>query len=345
MTLLPPELGSAFERLLPGVNVMEAHPLAGGVSSDIWRVTTSAGDYCAKRALPRLKVAGDWQAPIERNRYEADYLSVVGTLVPGTVPTLIGRDVESGVLIMEYLDPRQFRLWKADLLAGRLDPALVVTVAEAVGRIHAATSTMSDDLRRRFATDHLFHRLRLDPYWLEIGRRHPSISPGIARLVERAVAAKKALVHGDVSPKNILIGPQGPILLDAECAWFGDPAFDPAFCLNHLFLKSYVHPDQVDAFAAAIRRFWDAYRGYVGWEDPAALEDRLCAMIPALLLARLDGKSPVEYLARDLVAPLVRDFCIPRILDPPERLADLVGDWVAYLKNLISVGRHCGVQL
>ena len=51
-------------------------PLTGGVSSDIWRIDTARGPVCAKRALAKLRVAADWQAPIERNRYEARWMQV-----------------------------------------------------------------------------------------------------------------------------------------------------------------------------------------------------------------------------------------------------------------------------
>ena len=47
---------------------------AGGVSSDIYRVDAGGQTLCVKRALPKLKVAADWRAPVERNAYEAAWL-------------------------------------------------------------------------------------------------------------------------------------------------------------------------------------------------------------------------------------------------------------------------------
>ncbi len=38
--------------------------LAGGVSSDIWKVETPGRIFCVKRARARLKVAADWKAPV-----------------------------------------------------------------------------------------------------------------------------------------------------------------------------------------------------------------------------------------------------------------------------------------
>src|SRR5207237_5493779 len=40
--------------------------LPGGVSSDVWRVETDGQAFCVKRALPRLRVAKLWEAPVER---------------------------------------------------------------------------------------------------------------------------------------------------------------------------------------------------------------------------------------------------------------------------------------
>src|SRR5690606_8824266 len=80
-------------------------PLTGGVSSDIWRVDLRSGPVCIKRALSRLKVAADWRAPVERNRYEAAWLRLAAEAVPGAVPALAGQDAETGSLVMAFLDP------------------------------------------------------------------------------------------------------------------------------------------------------------------------------------------------------------------------------------------------
>ena len=93
-----------------------------------------------------------------------------------------------------------------------------------------------------------------------------------------------------------MLGPEGPILLDSECAWWGDPAFDLAFCLNHLLIKSRVVAGAGEVLAATFDVMLLAYRPFINWEDPLALEGRVATLLPMLALARLDGKSPVEYL-------------------------------------------------
>ena len=269
-------------------------PLSGGVSSDIWRVETSQGMFCIKRALAKLKVAADWQVDTGRNAYEWAYMRVVGETAPGAVPQPIAHDPGRGLFAMAWLDPAQYRLWKSDLLAGRVDVAFSGKVGDLLGRIHAATARDAS-IPQRFATDVNFHALRLDPYFLETGRQHGDLAERFHALAGQTAGTRHVLVHGDVSPKNILIGPEGPVLLDAEVAWFGDPAFDLAFCLNHLVIKARVI-DAADALAASFGTLASAYLSHVDWETPQALEARAARLLPALALARVDGKSPVEYL-------------------------------------------------
>ena len=63
------ELTDALRRmgLVAAQDAPKFAPLTGGVSSDIWRVDLAGGPICIKRALPKLKVAADWQAPVSRN--------------------------------------------------------------------------------------------------------------------------------------------------------------------------------------------------------------------------------------------------------------------------------------
>lgn len=270
-------------------------PLTGGVASDIWRVDTSIGSVCVKRALAKLKVAADWQADTGRNAHEWAYMQVVDGIAPGAVPRPLAHDPARGLFAMAWLDPAQHRLWKDELLAGRADPEIAARLGDLIGRIHAATAR-DPSLPSRFATDTNFHALRIDPYLLETARKHPDLADRLHAIAERTAATRRVLVHGDVSPKNILDGPTGPVLLDAEVAWFGDPAFDLAFCLNHLAIKTRIltpaRASLIDAFGA----YAAAYLAHVTWESQATVEARAASLLCALALARIDGKSPVEYL-------------------------------------------------
>lgn len=303
---------------------VQAVPLTGGVSSGIYRVDLRSGRYCVKQALPKLKVAKDWKVPVERVFAEIGYLRTVAPIVPGHVPRVLGEDPASKSFVMEFLGP-EYRNWKAELLAGQVDVETARAVGDVVGRIHAATA---DDaaLAERFANDADFHALRLEPYLVETAREHPALADRLLALVERTASTRRVLVHGDVSPKNILRGPHGPVLLDAECAWYGDPAFDLAFCLNHFLLKIAHRPAQATALVDGLRGFLRAYWPHVRWEPPAALEARVATLLPGLALARIDGKSPVEYLG-EAQRSAVRRAAIALLQEPPSSLATLADRW------------------
>lgn len=301
-----------------------ATPLAGGVSSGIYRVDLRSGSYCLKQALPRLKVAKEWNVPVERVFAEIDWLKTAGGIVPGHVPRVLGQDDATKSFVMEFLGP-QFRNWKSDLLGGRIDESLARSVGDVLGRIHAATAG-DPVLAARFATDANFHAIRLEPYLVETARVHPALADGLLATVARTAANRKVLVHGDVSPKNIMAGPAGPVLLDAECAWFGDPAFDLAFCLNHFLLKSVHAPAHLDALLACFAAFKASYFARAAWEPHGALEARVASLLPGLTLARIDGKSPVEYLGEPQ-RDLVRTLATKLLRDAPVSLDVIAAFW------------------
>jgi aminoglycoside phosphotransferase (APT) family kinase protein len=308
--------------------------LTGGVSSDIWRVDLVRGPVCVKRALAKLRVAADWRAPIERNAYEAAWMRRAAAIVPAAVPTLLGQDGEAGVLVMAYLPQDRYRAWKADLLAGRAEPEIAAAVGAALAKIHAGTAH-EPAVAAAFPTDRIFHDIRLEPYLEATARAHPDRAEALHRLVEVTAATKVALVHGDISPKNILVGPEGPVFLDAECAWYGDPAFDVAFCLNHLLLKCLATPAATAGFLGCFDALAEAYLGGVAWEPAAALEARAAHLLPGLLLGRVDGKSPVEYLTDEADKESVRQAARRLLASPVERLGAV---WAAWRQQLAKGG-------
>jgi aminoglycoside phosphotransferase (APT) family kinase protein len=305
--------------------VPAAEPLTGGVSSDIWKVALAGRTICVKRALPRLRVAQVWEAPVGRNRYERLWMGAAAALVPGIAPRVLAWD-EAGFFAMEYLDPTGHPLWKAQLAAGRTDAAFAAQVGRALARIHSGTANRGD-IAEQFRTDAGFHAIRLEPYLVATGRAHPALAARLEGLVATTAGTRLALVHGDVSPKNILTGPAGPVILDAECAWYGDPAFDISFCLNHLLLKCLWAPAATKGFLACFNAFSDTYLAGVDWEPREAIEARAAALLPGLLLARVDGKSPAEYLTTDSQKDTVRRAATALLLHPVQRLATVRDAW------------------
>ena len=303
-------------------------PLAGGVSSDIYRAELPSRVICVKRALPKLKVAADWHAPVERSRYEVEWMRVAGAVVPAAVPAILGADAETGAFAMEYLAPETHPTWKSQLLAGLVDPVVAAAVGDVLGRIHAATAGRAD-LAARFPTDDIFHAIRLEPYLLATARAHRDLAPRLRALFDTTRTTKHALVHGDFSPKNLLVGPRGPVILDAECAWYGDPAFDAAFVLNHLLLKGARRSAWRARYTAAFDALVSAYFEHVRWEPPTAVAARTAALLPALMLARIDGKSPVEYLTDPATKDEVRAFARALIAAPEADPRAIAARWVA----------------
>jgi aminoglycoside phosphotransferase (APT) family kinase protein len=305
---------------------LTGEPLTGGVSSDIWRIDTEAGPVCAKRALAKLRVAADWHAPIERNRYEARWMNVANAAQPGCTPRVLGQHPRLGVLVMTWLAPDRHRLWKERLREGDADSAFAQAVGRTLARIHTHAAARPE-LAAQFDTDAIFFDIRLEPYLLATARRHPDLAIPLERLVETTRATKRTLVHGDVSPKNILVGPAGPVLLDAECAWWGDPAFDLAFCLNHLLLKCLWKQCATAPFLASFDALAETYLQGVEWEPRGDLERRAAALLPGLLLARIDGKSPVEYITDEKDRDRVRGLAGPLLLAPVHRLQAVAAAW------------------
>jgi len=301
-------------------------PLTGGVSSDIWRVDVGERTFCIKCALPRLKVAQPWHAPVERNAYEWAWINFAAARCPDNVPVPLAHDADEGIFAMSYLDDARYPNWKRLLLGGVADASVARQVGAIVARLHAA-SARDATIAAAFATDAIFHAIRLEPYLVATAAHHPVLGRALRALVERTAATRLALVHGDVSPKNILLGPRGPVILDAECAWFGDPAFDAAFCLNHLLLKCVARRRFTDDYLRCYAAFSDAYLGGVTWETRDAIEARVASLLPALALARIDGKSPVEYLTDDADRQRVRDTTAPMIESAPQRLDAIAAEW------------------
>jgi aminoglycoside phosphotransferase (APT) family kinase protein len=214
------------------------------------------------------------------------------------------------------------------LQEGVADVATATAVGDALGRIHAATAERPD-LADRFPTDDIFYAIRLEPYLVATGRAHADLARRFAALVEITRRTKRVLVHGDFSPKNLLIGEAGPVILDAECAWYGDPAFDLAFVLNHLLLKGAWRPAWRAQYADAFAALSTAYFAHAGWEARASLEARTAVLLPGLMLARIDGKSPVEYLTEPVQRDEVRAFARGLLTQPVDDLGEIARAWCA----------------
>lgn len=301
---------------------VRAIPLTGGVASDIAMVETGNLRLCVKLALPKLKVAADWHAPVHRNAAEYTWLEEAARIVPESAVKLFGRSEQLHGFAMEFLEGDDVYLWKDVLLKGDAPAGEAASVGDMLGRIHHASS-LAEFSTAAFQNRDDFWAIRIEPYLTYTAQKHPDLSGILTDLANMLYEGNAVLVHGDVSPKNILMRAGRPIILDAECATMGDASFDPSFCLNHIILKALHVPECFSAYIAEIDAFWSAYAAHITWEDKLALEDRICRLVPALMLARVDGKSPVEYLSPS-EQDAVRELAIELIAKPSTTLKELV---------------------
>ncbi len=298
-------------------------PLTGGVSSDIARVDLPARRIVVKFALDKLKVKEDWFAPVDRNLSEYEWIRAAARVDAGAVPSPIARSPALNGFAMDFLEGEGVYLWKAALLDGRVEPEVARAVGDVLGRFHAAGAR--EEFDPGFFDNHDdFHALRLEPYLLFTAGKYPALKDRLHGLAEALYAADTTLIHGDVSPKNIMVQNGQPVFVDAETATMGDPVFDVAFCMNHLVMKAVHFGARAPEYLGLARAFWAAYAARVDWEPAAAVETRLMALLPALMLARVDGKSPLEYFTAE-GNDFVRGLTPPLILRPQPGLEAFLG--------------------
>ncbi len=267
-------------------------PLPGGVASDIRVVHTPDGEVVVKTALPKLKVAADWFSDPARSATEVAALEAMAALIgPDAVPRVLWSDPSRHCFAMARVDAR-LRNWKQELLAGRVDLGTAARVGELLGQLHGRSATRPD-LAARFADDIYFIELRVEPFLRRIAERNPDLAHAIDDVATGMGRRRTALVHGDYSPKNILADGRDVVVLDCEVAHWGDPRFDLGFVLAHLALKALRRQADAGRLAEAAERLLDAYRR----EGMPVLDGELVRLVGCLVLARLEGDSPVDYLA------------------------------------------------
>ena len=292
--------------------------LPGGVSNDVLAVRAPGLDAVVKRALGQLRVAETWLADPGRIDTEGRALQLAGRLVPGASPRVL--DLADGYLVIERA-PDPWLPWKTELLAGTVRIPVAERLGHLLGTWQRATSSDAD-VAADFGDQTAFTQLRVDPFHRTIAARHPDLAGPVNRTVDLMAATRTCLVHGDYTPKNVLADPDGPgvWVIDWEVAHYGDPTFDPAWTVGHLLLKSVHQPDTAAACRAAGAAFLAALTEALDGAHPVDAE-QLIRQTGCLLVARVDGLSPVEYLSasgRRRVRNLGRSI----LTDPPATVLD-----------------------
>jgi len=289
------------EGVVPADAVARVDTLEGGVSNRVLRVDWGDDAVVVKQPFPNLDVDDDWPADVERVHNEAAAARVFGDVaaefdIEGVaVPDVLFEDDEHVIAIEAA--PRTAWTWKTDLLDGTVSESAAATI----GTFLAATHEFAVDdssLEETFESYGPFEQLRLEPYHETVAKRHPDVAAQIRAEIRRLRESRSTLVHGDYSPKNVLVDRTGAKttlwFLDFEVAHWGDRVFDIAFMLNHLFIKAVFRPELRDKYVSAAESVWTNYQETATVEG--SFESDVVSEIGVLMLARVDGKSPVEYV-------------------------------------------------
>jgi len=278
------------QKLLDASEQVTVEQLTGGVSNTVLAIKTKDSDLVLKQALPVLKVAQHWEADPRRAIVEANAIGLYHSITPSHVPRLAFLDAEAFVLIMQRV-PRDSSVWKTNLLSGKFQFNVAEVLGHTLAQWHLYGESNFSQLQH-FREDELFEQLRVDPFYRFVAIKNPKIQSDIQLLIDELEQQRITLVHGDFSPKNIMASNSGPVyILDYEVTHLGNPVFDLAFLLGHLVCKFFRAPkDQEKDIAEMASSFITSYK------SKRDLPLSLAHHTALIALARVEGKSPVDYL-------------------------------------------------
>ena len=300
--------------------------LPSSLATRACRIDLGWGTIFLKRALAPETPPEGFIA--ERVGAEAAWFRVACGVVPGVAPTVLGALPAAGVVALEYLPPEEFHSWQGRLAAGKIEAWVAAELGHLVGRLHAASAN-SVSVTERFASREPFRALALDPLLARAAAAAPDCASRIAAIGERLGAVRCALVHGALAPDNVLVGPRGPVLVDADCAHSGDPVFDVASVLAALALRMVAHCQSRVALVNAFDAFHRSYFAHVTWEMPEEAEARAATLLPVFLTAALDQTPGAG--AQD--ARRARTTAVALLTATPARLEELLRTWLDALSH------------
>ncbi len=311
-----------------------ARTLAGGISNRTVLVQRPDGEtWVLKQALEKLRSPVEWFSDPRRIEREARGMEALVRWLPErSVPRLIFLDERNHVLAMEAV-PEPHRNWKEMLMEGLPDEAYVAQFAELLAALHR-NSASDPNAAITFADRSFFESLRLEPYYGYAAEQTPEAAGFLRGLIERTRSAARGVVHGDFSPKNILVHRNRLILLDHEVIHFGDTAFDIGFSLTHLLSKSHHFRERRTPFVRAAHRYWRRYAEAAGETASGPEFRKACAHHTlACLLARVAGRSPLEYLDNE-ERRVQRDVVTSLMHSPPDDIPELIDVFEHHISQL-----------
>ncbi len=303
--------------IVTGNHLLSARELAGGVSSLVWVIhVDDTPRFIVKQALERLRVAQTWNAPRRRLLLEAQALDIAARIVPENVPSVVDVDPELYTITIAHA-PFGSKSWKEDLLSGIARVEIATRLGIILAKLHRGSQHELIE-----GDEQVFEDFRATPFYRVPAERNPIVSAQINLTLQRMLNVKQCLVHGDFSPKNILVARE-PWVVDFEAVHRGDPTFDLAYLVHHLALKSVYRPESAVDYRRCAKGFLYSYRQH-GVINPFFDFPYLASQIGCLLLARVDGISPVDYLTvQDQQA--LRYAATQILLSPPNDVDRLWG--------------------
>ena len=285
--------------------IIQYKKLTGGVSSEVYHVKTNKNNYCIKRSLKRLLVKKKWIANTNRIKFEYLWLKHCQNILKRNIPNTYEFNNKKKYIVMEYLKTSQYKTLKQLYFNKIININTIRSISKHLYKIHSNSNNYKT--KKTFEGNYKnFYDLRLDPYFNEVGRVYPKYKGYIKKINENYIKHSNTLVHGDFSPKNILVGKNKIIYLDAECCNFGDPVFDLVFFTNHLLIKSIFFKDKSQEFIKLYISFYKEYLSNLSTKNFNSYIDRIIKMTPIMLLSRVDGKSPVEYINKVKIKNIIR---------------------------------------
>lgn len=296
----------------------QVEALTGGVSSMVWKVTMPSEKWVIKQSLEQLKVSVDWFSDQQRIYREQEAMEALYWILPeGSVPKLLFEDRENYIYMMTCA-PEDSTTWKERLLEGDLSLGVAKQVGSLLKQMHQKSQEQESELRENFDDLTYFEELRIDPFHRHLIKKYPELEPSIQRLIDQLTKERSCLVHGDYSPKNLLVDETGHVVvLDFEVAHWGNPVFDVAFCVGHLLLKGWSLQREQEAFDVICSFF-------TGYEEE--ITPYLLPHLGLMLLARMDGKSPINYItdsdAKDHIRQIAMTWLTTQSISPKQQIEE-----------------------
>ncbi|MEP7109526.1 MAG: aminoglycoside phosphotransferase family protein [Ferruginibacter sp.] len=294
----------AERKIVRSASSVFIEPLPGGISNSVLRIISDSGLFVLKQAMPKLRVSTEWISDIERSNTEKNALKFLAGIIPGYVPELVYEDEDNYLFIMTCI-PEPAVTWKSLLMKQECNEGIGRKVGQILGTIHQATHN-SQEAKELFYDKKFFYQLRIEPFFEFLKIKHPGLKKDIDQHIAVCLNREDSLVIGDYSPKNILVHGEDVSVIDFEVAHYGDASFDLGFLTTHLLLKSLRAQENSNRHYNVFRQVIDSYFSRIHYTKRCDLELLAVRQLAWLLLARVDGKSPAEYVTEEREKQFIR---------------------------------------